>query len=164
MNPGRLIIAVDDPAAADVRTLLELHLAWSNDVTPSGHVHALDVAGLAGPDIIFCSARIDGVLLGVGALRRLDDEHAELKSMHTTEAARGQGVGRATVEHLMGLAGANGHRRVSLETGTMDAFAPARRLYTSLGFRPCPPFAGYTDNPYSVCMTRAVSPWNGSSG
>jgi putative acetyltransferase len=127
-------------------------------------VHALDIRALTNADITFCSARVGGVLMGVGALRRLDDEHAELKSMHTTSAARGRGIGRAMVEHLLALARAHGYERVSLETGTMDAFAPARRLYAAQGFRPCPPFGDHVANVRSACMTRAVSPSKGSWG
>jgi putative acetyltransferase len=93
------------------------------------------------------------VLLGVGALKRLDETHAELKSMHTSEAARGQGVGRAMVGHLLAVAADRGYQRVSLETGTTDAFAPARSLYTTVGFKPCAPFGEYTDNRHSAYMT-----------
>jgi putative acetyltransferase len=103
--------------------------------------------------VSFFSIRENGLLLGVGALKALDAENAEIKSMHTAEAARGRGVGRAMLDHLLGLARARGCKRVSLETGTMAAFAPARALYISAGFDVCEPFAGYWDSPYSVCMT-----------
>jgi len=149
-------VAVDDPRRPDVTELLERHLAFAHEVTPEGHVHALDVERLLDPSVTFFSARRDAVLLGVGALRELDPAHGEVKSMHTTPAARRQGVGRAMVEHLLGVARARGYERVSLETGTMDAFAPARDLYTAIGFVPCAPFGDYTDNPHSVCMTLAV--------
>jgi putative acetyltransferase len=152
-----LDIAPDDPLAEDVRALLAVHLAFAREVTPEGHVHALDLDGLLDPAVTFFSARRDGELLGVGALRRLDDGHAEIKSMHITAAARGQGVGRAMVDHLLATAAARGHRRVSLETGTDDAFVPARALYAGAGFVPCEPFADYTANPYSTCMTRVLS-------
>jgi putative acetyltransferase len=148
-----IVIAADDPRAEDVHALLERHVAFAHEVTPPGHVHALDVSGLLDPAVTLYSARRDGVLLGVGALKRLDDEHAEVKSMHTSAAARGHGVGRAMVEHLLRVAVERGARRVSLETGTMDAFAPARALYSKVGFVPCPPFAEYTENPHSICMT-----------
>ena len=150
------IIATDDPRAADVRMLLERHLAFSRAASPHGHVHALAVDELVDAAVTFFSARRDGELLGVGALKRLDDVHAELKSMHTSEAARGQGVGGAMVDHLLAVAAARGYRRVSLETGTMDAFAPARSLYAKAGFTQCAPFADYTVNPFSVCMTIVV--------
>ena len=152
-----LDIAPDDPRAGDVRALLAAHLAFAREVTPEGHVHALDLDGLLDPAVTFFSARRDGRLLAVGALKRLDDGHAEIKSMHTAAAARGQGVGRAMVDHLVATATARGHTRVSLETGTYAAFASARALYARAGFVPCPPFAGYTDNPYSTCMTLVLS-------
>jgi putative acetyltransferase len=147
------VIGVDDPRADDVRALLEAHLEFARAVTPAEHVHALDVDGLLDPTVTFFSARRDGALVGVGALKALDDAHAELKSMHTVEAARNKGVGRAMVECLLAVATARGYQRVSLETGTMDAFAPARGLYESAGFTPCAPFGEYSENPHSVCMT-----------
>jgi putative acetyltransferase len=76
--------------------------------------------------------------------------------MHTTPAARRQGVGRAMIEHLLAVARTRGYQRVSLETGTMEAFAPARELYAAVGFVPCPPFADYTVNPHSVCMATTI--------
>jgi len=151
-----LTIAIDDPRADDVRALLDRHLAFCREVTPAGHVHALEPSGLLEPDVALFSARQDGVLLGVAALRRLDGDHAELKSMHTLAAARGRGVGRTLVDHILELAAARGLRRVSLETGTMEAFGPARSLYKKLGFVPCDPFGEYTANPHSVCMTIAL--------
>jgi putative acetyltransferase len=77
--------------------------------------------------------------------------------MHTAEAARGQGIGRALVDHLVGVARARGYERVSLETGAGPAFAPARRLYASAGFEPCGPFGGYTPSPNSAYMTRSLA-------
>ena len=148
-----VVIAVDDPRVDDVRALLEVHLAFSRAVTPPGHVHALGIDGLLDPAVTFFSARRDGVLLGVGALKRLDETHAELKSMHTSEAARGEGGGQAMVDHLLAVAADRSYQRVSLETGTGDAFVPARSLYTKVGFEPCVPFGEYTVNPYSACMT-----------
>ena len=153
-----VVIAVDDPRVDDVRALLEGHLAFSRAVTPPGHVHALGIDGLLDRAVTFFSARRDGVLVGVGALKRLDDSHAEVKSMHTIEAARGQGVGRAMVDHLLAVAADRNYQRVSLETGTMNAFAPARSLYTKVGFTPCEPFGEYTANPYSACMTMTIDP------
>ena len=156
------VIALDDPRLVDVRTLLEAHLAFAREVTPPGHVHALDIDGLLDPAVTFFSARRDGLLLGIGALKRLDESHAELKSMHTAEAARRQGVGRAMVNHLLAVAVHRSYQRVSLETGTTDAFAPARSLYTTVGFRPCGPFAQYTANPNSACMTIELDPADGT--
>ena len=148
-----LAIAADDPRAPDVAALLERHLRFAHEHSPIEDVHALDLAALLAPSITFCSCRSDGSLLGVGALLELDPDHGELKSMHTAVDARGRGVGRAMVLHLLALARRRSYRRVSLETGTTDAFAAARTLYASEGFVVCPPFNGYRDSPHSVCMT-----------
>jgi putative acetyltransferase len=147
------VIAPDDPGADDVRALLAVHLAWSHTTTPPEDVHALDVDGLLDPAVAFFSYRVDGALLGIGALKRLDERHAEVKSMHTVAAARGQGIGRAMVEHLLATARALGCARVSLETGSMAAFAPARALYESVGFRPCARYGDYPDSPSSAFFT-----------
>ena len=151
-----LVVAADDPRAHDVRALLERHLAFAREVTPPAGVHALDVEGLLDPTVTLFSARLDGELLGVGALKQLDESHAELKSMHTVEAARGKGVGRALIDHLLAVAADRNCQRVSLETGTMEAFAPARSLYTRAGFRPCAPFGEYAGSPTSACMAIAI--------
>ncbi len=138
---GEFVVRSDDPKSADVRALLDAHLTFANRHSPPEDVHALDVTGLLAENVSFFSIREDGELLGVGALKQLDEFHAELKSMHTAEPARGRGVGRAMVEHLVGVARARGCRRVSLETGSTAAFAPARALYASAGFETCEPFA-----------------------
>ena len=146
-------ISVDDPRAEDARELLRRHLVFANTHTPPQDVHALDIDGLLDPAVTFFSFRLGGELLGVGALKRLDGHHAELKSMHTAEAARGRGIGRAMVDHLIGVARDRGFRQVSLETGSMPAFAPARSLYAKAGFRPCGPFGSYRPSPSSTFMT-----------
>ena len=151
-----LTIRVDDPTAPDVQALLERHLRFANDESPAEHVHAYPAARLAQPSVTFFSARRDGTLLGVGALSELDPTHGEVKSMHTAAEARGQGVARAMLTHLMAVARERGYQRVSLETGGTDAFQPALALYESCGFVRCPPFAQYTENEFSVCMTRLL--------
>lgn len=158
MSTPENLIATDDPRADDVRALLAEHLAFAAEMSPEEHVHAQDVDGLLDPAITFFSARRGGVLVGIGALRELDATHGEVKSMHTRAAVRGAGVGRAMLTHLLSVAAARGYRRVSLETGAMEAFAPARSLYTNAGFRPCEPFGQYTANPYSTCMTIDLIP------
>jgi putative acetyltransferase len=146
-------IAIDDPRAADVRTLLEHHLEFTNSQSPPEDVHALDVDGLLDPAVTFFSFRLDGVLLGVAALKQLNEHHAEVKSMHTASAARGRGIGRALVDHLIDFARDHGLGRLSLETGSMAAFAPARALYANAGFRPCGPFGSYFPSRNSIFMT-----------
>jgi putative acetyltransferase len=146
-------IAVDDPRKGDVRALLERHLTFALSTTPPEHAFALDVDGLLGPAITFYSFRADGGLLGVGAIKQLDPRHGEIKSMHTAQVARGRGVGRAMLGHLLGVARSRGYLRVSLETGTMSEFAPARALYESAGFIACGPFADYRPSEDNCFMT-----------
>jgi putative acetyltransferase len=146
-------ISIDDPRAPDVRSLLATHLTFARAPTPPEDAHALDVDGLLDASVTFFSFRRDGVLLALGALQRLDPDHAEVKSMHTVEAARGQGIGRAMIEHLITVAREAGYRRLSLETGSMAEFAPARALYASAGFQPCEPFGHYLASPNSTYMT-----------
>lgn len=145
------------PRPQDVVALLTAHLDFANATSPPGHVHALDLHGLSAPDISFFAARrARGQLVGVGALRELGEDRAEIKSMHTTSTARGEGLGRLMLEHLLTIARTNGCRWVGLETGAMEAFSPARRLYTSAGFAECDPFGAYTRNEHSVCMSLAL--------
>lgn len=146
-------ITVDDSEAPDVRELLERHLEFARSHTPPEDVHALDGDAIVDPAVTFFSFRRDGQLLGLAALRQLDARHAELKSMHTVAGSRGCGIGRAMVDHLIGFARDHGVRRVSLETGTHPAFAPARSLYASAGFMPCRPFGDYGPSLNNTFMT-----------
>jgi putative acetyltransferase len=150
------VIGVDDPRAADVHALLERHLSFANEHSPPEDVHALDVERLVDPAITFVSYRVDGELLGIGALKDLGDGHGELKSMHTSAAARGRGIAGAIVTHLVALARERGLARVSLETGTPEAFRPARSLYARHGFVECGPFGDYAPSAYSTFMTLAL--------
>jgi len=97
-----------------------------------------------------------GRLVGSGALKHLSDEHAELKSMRSAESLRGQGVGRAILEHILGQAVDLGYQRVSLETGSQPFFEPAYQLYRRYGFTDCEPFGSYGPDPNSRFMTRAL--------
>jgi putative acetyltransferase len=146
-------IAIDDPARADVSALLAEHLADMHATSPPESVHALDVSALQAPAVTFWTARSDGVLLGCGALTQLDPAHGEVKSMRTTSAARGTGVGTALLLHLLAEARTRGYARVSLETGTQDYFAAAHRLYLRHGFTSCGPFGDYTEDPNSAYFT-----------
>ncbi|WP_193187321.1 GNAT family N-acetyltransferase [Nisaea sediminum] len=150
-------IRVDDLTGHEIAMLLSAHLDHGNAHSPPESVHALDLDGLRRPDITFWSAWEDGDLLGCGALRELSPEHGELKSMHTAARHRGKGVGRAMVEHILKEARARGYRRISLETGSMEAFAPARALYARFGFTECPPFGSYRLDPHSTFMTCEIA-------
>jgi putative acetyltransferase len=138
-------ISVDDPRRPEVRALLERHLGFCLSETPPEHSFALDVDGLLDEMVTFVSCRDGDTVLGVAAIKELDTRHAEIKSMHTAAEARGRGVGRALLSHLLDTARARGYRLVSLETGTTPGFAAARALYESAGFRPTGPFGGYPE-------------------
>ncbi|HEY7966271.1 MAG TPA: GNAT family N-acetyltransferase [Solirubrobacteraceae bacterium] len=149
--------APDDPLRADVTGLLARHLEYAHANTAPEDVFALDVEGLKDAAITFFSYRDEaGALLAVGALKHLDAGHAEIKSMHTAAEARRRGIGRAMLTHLLDAARERGYARVSLETGSQPAFAPARALYEQAGFEPCEAFAGYRASPASAFMTIAV--------
>ncbi len=151
-------ISVDDPRREDVRALLERHRTFATGQVPPEDAHALDLNGLLDPSVTFFSFRLENAeLLAVGALKELDREHAEVKSMHTAKSARRCGVGRAMIEHLIAVARQRGYRRVSLETGSMAAFSPARSLYASAGFTVCEPFGDYRVSPNSTYLTLALS-------
>ncbi|GAT87801.1 MULTISPECIES: GNAT family N-acetyltransferase [Paenarthrobacter] len=151
-------IEPDDPARPDVHALLSEHLADMFATSPAESVHALDHSALSHESITFWTAREDGVLLGCGALKALSAGRAEIKSMRTTAQARGRGVATRLLEHIVAEAGRRGYELLSLETGTEDYFAPARRLYARHGFTECPPFGDYTLDPHSVFMELPVSP------
>jgi putative acetyltransferase len=140
-----LVFSVEDPRSGDIVALLERHLAFAHANSPAEHVHALDVEGLLDHRVTF-----------VGALKELDPAHGELKSMHTALEQRNQGIGGALLEHLLAMARHRGYERVSLETGTGDAFVPAQAMYRKRGFETCAPFAQYTVNPHSTCMTLSL--------
>jgi putative acetyltransferase len=146
-------IGLDDPRSEEVRALLAIHLAFSRAATPAEYSFAMDSDDLADPAVTFFSARHDGRLVGVAALKRLDEVHAELKSMHTVESERRLGIARSLLEHIIGYARTAGYRRLSLETGSTEEFVPARALYAECGFTRCEPLAGYSESSYNTFMT-----------
>lgn len=146
-------IASASPAADDVRQLLDEHLTDMFATSPPESVHALDHSALLAPSVTFWTARDDeGELLGCGALSELDPRHGEIKSMRTTTHARGQGVASGLLATVLAEAKRREYQRVSLETGSQDFFAPARRLYARHGFTECGPFGSYMLDPNSVFM------------
>jgi putative acetyltransferase len=144
---------LDDLQGEDIRALLRLHLASAQQHSPPGSVHALDVDGLRRPGVAFWSCWREGELLGCCALKELDRGHGEIKSMRTAPQHERQGIGARMLEHLLAQARARGYRRLSLETGSAEAFAPARRLYERYGFAYCPPFGDYAEDPWSRFMS-----------
>ena len=151
-----LLIAPDDPLAGDVAALLDRHLDFARSCTSPGFVFALDADELVQPDVTFCSARRDGQLMAVGALKELDASHGELKSMHTSSEARGCGVGTAMVEHLVRLARRRGYARVSLETRRAGGVRAGPEPLRGAGFVVCGPFANYPDSTNSIFMRLAL--------
>ncbi len=149
-------IRVDDLRRPAVIRLLEDHLRSLRAVSPPESCHALDLDGLREPDVTFWTLWIGSEVAGCGALKELDAEHGEIKSMRTADAHRRKGVASRVLEHIIAEARGRGYRRLSLETGSMEFFEPARQLYSSFGFTLCRPFATYVDDPNSVFMTREV--------
>lgn len=152
-------IGVDDLRGADIVALLREHLDEMFLHSPPESVHALDLEALRRPEITFWTVREnDGELMGCGALKRLDAEHGEIKSMRTAKRHQRKGVAAALMRHILSTARERGYRRLSLETGSPDAFLPARQMYERFGFEDCGPFGDYVEDPYSVFMTIALSP------
>jgi putative acetyltransferase len=150
-------IDVDDLSRPAIHALLQEHLRGMHELSPPESVHALDLERLRQPGITFWSAWDGTELLGCGALKELDRHHGELKSMRTPNARRRRGAGRALLGHILAVARARGYARVSLETGSADAFRPAWTLYESVGFVRCGPFGDYAEDPHSVFMTLSLA-------
>jgi putative acetyltransferase len=149
-------IRVDDLSGPEIIRLLHEHLQSVALHSPPESVHALDLEALRKPDITFWSGWQDSELMGCGAVKELDSRQGEIKSMRTVSLHLRKGVAARLMRHILQEAKRRSYERLSLETGSMDAFAPARNLYASFGFKPCGPFANYVEDPYSVFMTREM--------
>lgn len=149
-------IAAESPLAPDLGLLFDRHTADMHADTPPESIHMMDRGALEAPGIRFFVLRDAGEPLAMGAFKRIDAGHAEIKSMHVLAEQRGRGLSRAMLDHLVAAARTEGFSRLSLETGSQDMFAPARGLYERAGFVECPPFEGYVLDPNSVYMTLAL--------
>ena len=149
-------IQIDDLSGPEIRALLEEHLASMRRHSPPESVHALPIEELRKPEITFWTVWENGELLGCGALKELDAQHGEIKSMRTAARHLRKGVARTLLRHIIGEAARRGYRRLSLETGSMAVFEPAHQLYARHGFAVCAPFASYVKDPNSVCMTKEL--------
>lgn len=156
-HPGPLRVELDDLRREQVRQLVAEHLADMHATSPAESVHALDQAGLRATGVSFWTVWEATDLLGCGALKQLSPSEGEIKAMRTRPQARGRGVAAHMLVYLLDECRRRGYQRVSLETGTQDFFAPARRLYARHGFVTCPPFADYCEDPNSVYMTLALA-------
>ncbi len=149
-------ITPDHLTGPEIRALLEVHFAGMLANSPPGSCHFLDFDGLNAPDVTFWSIWEDDSLMGCGALKRLDPLHGEIKSMRTHADHLRKGVGAAMLRHIIDEAKARGIKRLSLETGSGDAFDAAHALYLRFGFEYCPPFGAYTVDTFSRFMTREI--------
>lgn len=149
-------IVEDDLTGDAVAALLNEHLTGMRQHSPPESVHALDLAGLRSPGITFWTAWDGEQLLGCGALKELDEQHGEIKSMRTAQAHVGKGVASAILSKLMQEAIRRSYRRLSLETGSGPAFDAAHRLYLKFGFAYCGPFGNYREDPFSRFMTLEI--------
>ena len=154
MRPYRIV--EDDLTGREVAALLELHLSEMYQWSPACKVHAMPIERLREPDVTFYSAWDGSTLAAVGALKELDAARGELKSMRAAPDYRGQGAGRAMLEHLMAEAQRRGYRWLGLETGRPEPFQPAQRLYAGYGFAECEPFGDYVSDEFSMCMARTL--------
>jgi len=146
----------DDLRSPEIARLLREHLHSMTLHSPPESIHALDLEALRQPEITFWSVWQGTELMGCGAIKELDAGHGEIKSMRTASAHLRKGVAASLMRHILEEAGRRSYRRLSLETGSAEAFAPARSLYASFGFQFCGPFADYAEDPYSVFMTRGL--------
>jgi putative acetyltransferase len=151
-----LAIARESPLGDDLGLLMARHTEAMHADTPPESIHMLPATGLAVPEVSFFVMRDGGRPVGMGAFKRIDAGHAEVKSMHTLAELRGRGLARRMLEHLIAEAAAAGFRRLSLETGAQASFAAARGLYERAGFAYCAPFEGYVEDPNSVFMTKVI--------
>ncbi|MFF3223304.1 GNAT family N-acetyltransferase [Nocardia suismassiliense] len=153
--PG-LRIVVDDLSGPEIAALLTEHLTDMAAHSPAESMHALDLNALRRPEITFWSGWDGDTLAGCAALKQLDPEHAEIKSMRTAATHKRRGIASIMLRHLLAEATARGYRRVSLETGAPEFFVPAQKLYAAHGFEFCGPFGDYELDPFSVFMTRTL--------
>ena len=151
-----IVIRTEKSLTDELAQVLQAHWLFCTSSTPIEHVYALNASKLFSPDITVFGARINGELIGVGAMRKLDVVHAELKSMHTLAKSRGLGVGKAIVAHIEDFARSSGIERISLETGTNEAFKHARELYKTLGYKGCEAFGDYVLSEDNMCMTKLI--------
>jgi putative acetyltransferase len=149
-------IIVDDLSGQEIEKFLAEHISDMQAVSPPESKHALDLDGLRKPEITFWSVYESGKLVGCGALKQLSNSEAEIKSMRTSANCRGKGIASSLLQYILLVAEKRGYNKVSLETGSMPFFAPARNLYAKFGFVVCPPFGEYKTDPNSVFMAKVL--------
>ncbi len=153
-----LSVSIQEVAPTDpvILPLIERHLKLMYASSPACSVHAMDAEQLSEDGVRFFAVLEGEAAVAMGALKAISADHGELKSMHVRDDRRGAGLADAVLGHLLETARAAGMTKVSLETGSQDAFEPARRFYQRHGFAFCGPFEGYAEDPASVFLTRAL--------
>ncbi|WP_409292475.1 GNAT family N-acetyltransferase [Peribacillus sp. SCS-37] len=145
-------IRMDDLTNPVVQELIREHLKGMEENSPPESIHALGIEKLKQPGVSFWCAWEGSELLGCGALKELSPVHGEVKSMRTSSRHLRKGTAKRLLQHILDECSNRGYKKVSLETGSMEAFAPARKLYENFGFRYCGPFAEYVEDPNSFFM------------
>ena len=146
-------ITIDDLSGKEIAEFLEEHINDMQGISPPESKHALDLEGLRKPEVTFWTVWDNQTLIGCGALVELNLQHAEIKSMRTSSLSRQKGIASRLLQHMLNEASRRDYCRLSLETGSMPFFEPARNLYARFGFKYCAPFANYKEDPNSVFMT-----------
>jgi putative acetyltransferase len=152
-----VVIAEEHPLTPDLSLLFDRHTADMFAETPPESIYMMDKGALAAPGIRFFVLRDDGQPLAMGAVKRIDATHGEIKSMHVLAEARGRGLSKRMLDHLVAAARSDGLARLSLETGIQSTFIAARALYAKAGFADCGPFGDYDGDPNSVYMTKVLA-------
>lgn len=150
----KMEIRLDNLDSVEIANFLKEHIQEMKAVSPPESKHALDLERLRKPEITFWTVWDSDCIIGCGAIKELNVEHVEIKSMRTKDSYRGKGVASMLLQHILNEAKLRGYRRISLETGSLPFFEPARNLYTKYGFKNCAPFAKYKEDPNSVFMTK----------
>ncbi len=156
VGPDTPLIARESPMGTDLALLFQRHTADMHADTPPESIHMLPREDLVADGIDFFVMRIAGRPVGMGAVKRLAGDVAELKSMHILAEHRGVGLSRLMLSHLIDTARRGGVRRLYLETGIQPTFEAARALYDRAGFTECPSFADYRPDPNSLFMELAL--------
>jgi putative acetyltransferase len=149
-------IKVDNLAGKEIAEFLDQHILEMRAVSPPESKHALNLNDLQRANITFWTVWDEKVIAGCGAISELDAFHAEIKSMRTATEYRNQGVATMLLRHILAAAKKRKYDRLSLETGSMKFFEPARKLYLKCGFVYCQPFSSYKEDPNSVFMTKVL--------
>ncbi len=149
-------IILDDLSSPAIAAFLQEHIEDMRATSPPESKHALDLSGLKHKTITFWSATFENKIVACGALKELDSTHAEIKSMRTATTYRGKGFASKMLQHIIDEAKSRRYKLLSLETGSMEFFIPARQLYKKFGFTECAPFADYINDPNSIFMHKIL--------